>query len=146
MLNREKLKKKLELSGNEYTMEDINDVQQQHHHQHNSYSYDDPNIDSGVMNGSYATDIQYTSSTTTKGTTKSTKKDKNTTGKTNRPPKMRQKKYQDEDENGMNNNRLSNGSSNNSLGSPHDSDGDGQRDSNGSLMKRRKKTELQIQV
>lgn len=102
-------------------------------------------VESGIIDDSYSNDTNYNSKgTSNSGTKSTTKKEKNSTGKTNRPPKMRQKKQRDEDDDNNDNNN--NGDYRNVHGSPHDSDGGGQLDSNGTLMKRRRKTELQIQV
>lgn len=105
----EKLKKKLELSGNDYTVEEL--------HQHANYAFE-ANHESGMADESYASDNYSKLQSSSKG-----KREKNSSGKS-KPPKMRQKKSRsDEDE------------------TAQDID-----DTNGSLMKRRRKTELQISV
>jgi hypothetical protein len=115
----EKLKKKLELSGNDCSVEDIQ--------QHASYaSYDSNHLETGVGDESYTSDTPYNEPILKSTSTTKVKKERSAS-KT-KPPKMRQKKSRNEDEDN---------------GSLHDSDGG---DGNGSLMKRRRKTELQISV
>jgi hypothetical protein len=114
---REKLKKKLELSGNDCSMEDL-----QHHA---NYVYDSNHMDSGIPDEAFTSDIHY--NTAAKSSSTKGKKERNSSGGKSRHPKMRQKKFRSDDEDD----------------SGGESDGG---DGNGSLMKRRRKTELQISV
>jgi hypothetical protein len=117
---REKLKKKLELSGNDCSMEDL-----QHHA---NYVYESNHMDSGIPEEAYTSDVHY--NTAVKSSSTKVKKERNSSGSKSRHPKMRQKKFRGDDDD--------------EEGSGQDSDGGG--DGNGSLMKRRRKTELQISV
>lgn len=106
------MKKKLELSGNDYTVEEL----QQH-----AYSFE-THPESAAADESYASD-NYSSNVPKSQSSTKTKKEKNSSGKT-KPPKMRQKKSRGDD----------------------DESAQDPNDTNGSLMKRRRKTELQISV
>jgi hypothetical protein len=109
----------LELSGNDCSVEDL-----QHHA---GYAYDSSQMEAGIGDESYTSDIAYNEPVLKSTSATKVKKERNSS-KT-KPPKIRQKKssrHEDEDN-----------------GSVHDSDGG---DGNGSLMKRRRKTELQISV